>query len=369
MAVRLSIGKKCNFRCRYCLVEALKNGNHWEPEALPPDVLAREIKRFAGDREIGSVQFWGGEPLLPENFERIKALHAALLSVGQGGANFFLSTNGSLLYGDRLDWLLENTIAVSISWDGPGQRLRGPDILKDARVLESVLRLLRSGPDRVTFNPVMTSENRSYGDYVDMLEKALGREDFRLSEAKLSTVGDDAAWAHRVPEDALSAYSSEYYQFLLQDKGRRLGVHYVDATGFVCGLGAISEGVRCFATDPGALTLDMAGNILTCQNFSADAVDARGERHCLGSIFDLPAGAVAPMPALIRWKERREDCADCAVRFICRGGCPYTPEQYREYNCLAGYYQSLPVFALALHIITGDLLAEITPGHSGERHA
>jgi radical SAM protein with 4Fe4S-binding SPASM domain len=113
----------------------------------------------------------------------------------------------------------------------------------------------------------------------------------------------------------------------------------------------------------------MAGNILTCQNFSADAVDMRGERHCLGSIFDLPAGSDAPMPELVRWKERREQCKDCVVRFICRGGCPYTEEKYREYNCLAGYYQSLPVFALALHIITGDLLVEITPSHPGEHHA
>ncbi|MDR3320728.1 MAG: hypothetical protein LBS77_07515 [Desulfovibrio sp.] len=65
---------------------------------------------------------------------------------------------------------------------------------------------------------------------------------------------------------------------------------------------------------PRTLTLDMAGgNILTCQNFSADAVGTRGERHCLGSIFDLPTRADAPMSELVRWKERREHCRDCAA--------------------------------------------------------
>ncbi|MDR2041210.1 MAG: radical SAM protein, partial [Tannerella sp.] len=215
---------KCNYRCRYCLVEAMKKECASAPEVLSPAVLTREVLRFAGDREIGSVQFWGGEPLLHENFERIKALHRALVSAGQMSTDFFLSTNGSLLYGDRLDWLLENNIAVAVSWDGPGQHLRGPDIFQDDRVMHSVRTLMRSTPDRLTFNPVMTSENRSYGDYVKLLENTLGQKDFRLSEAKLSTIGDDAAWDCRVPEDALPAYSSDYYQFLLQDKGTRLGV-------------------------------------------------------------------------------------------------------------------------------------------------
>jgi uncharacterized protein len=366
LSIRLSIGKTCNFRCKYCLMEGRERPS---PDSLSPAVLVREILRFAGNREIGTIQFWGGEPLLPDNFEKIKDLYAAFAACKKMPRDFFLSTNGSLLYGEQFDWLLKHNICVSVSWDGPGQHLRGPDVLKDAQVLESVLALSRSAPDRLTFNPVMTSENRSYSEYARLLENVLGQSKFSLSEAKLPTIGDDAAWDCRVPESALPAYSRDYYQYLLKDGGERLGTHYVEATGFVCGLGSTPDGVRCFASNPETLTLDMAGNILTCQNFSAEDVDACGDSHCLGSIFDLPAGADAPMPELTRWKEYREHCKDCAVRFICRGGCPYTAGKYRQYNCLAGYHQSLPIFALALHIITGDLLAETTPNPTGEHHA
>ncbi|MDR1947358.1 MAG: hypothetical protein LBQ51_09380 [Desulfovibrio sp.] len=102
--------------------------------------------------------------------------------------------------------------------------------------------------------------------------------------------------------------------------GKHLPLHFNEAIGFVRHFGEARERQRCFVCDTGMLTLDMAGNILTCQNFHADAVDEDGNRHCLGTIFDLPAGADAPMPALTRWKAYREArCTDlCGTIFVSR---------------------------------------------------
>jgi radical SAM protein with 4Fe4S-binding SPASM domain len=130
---------------------------------------------------------------------------------------------------------------------------------------------------------------------------------------------------------------------------------------------------RCFVTDKNTLTVDLAGNILTCQNFEARAVDEdSGEPHCLGKIEDLAPGTSVPVSPAVRMTEKqRTKCSRCLVLSVCRGGCPYSPEAYEDYNCAAAYYQYLPVVGLALHHLTGKLLMEVKPWttHKEDNHA
>ncbi len=46
-------------------------------------------------------------------------------------SKFSLITNGSLLSREKLDFIAEHDIEITISHDGPGQHLRGPDPFDD----------------------------------------------------------------------------------------------------------------------------------------------------------------------------------------------------------------------------------------------
>lgn len=356
--IRLSLGKNCNFRCAYCCQSACRDGG---PEPLAAEKLVDRILRFVGERDIWNVQFWGGEPLM--YFETISKLHRLFTEKGVPVERFFLSTNGSLLSGERLDWIIKNRIAVGLSWDGPGQKLRGRDILADPAILASVKAIRAAHPDGIAFTPVMTVENTSHKAYVDAVEERIGDRNFSIGESRIATIYDDTAARYAIPPEDLPEFSRRlFYDLVAGDLPQHIYAHTA-VSQFMAELGKpISPGSRCFVTDKNTLTVDMAGNILTCQNFGANAVDEdSGEPHCLGNIMELAPSVLVPLPQTFRMKEKqRTKCASCPVIGICRGGCPFSPDKYEGYNCAAAYYQYLPVFGLALYYMTGKLLQEVT---------
>jgi radical SAM protein with 4Fe4S-binding SPASM domain len=96
------------------------------------------------------------------------------------------------------------------------------------------------------------------------------------------------------------------------------------------------------------------------------------ESHCLGKVSALAPGASGPVPPAVRMSgKQRTKCSRCLVLSVCRGGCPYSPEAYEEYNCAAAYHQYLPIIGMALHHLTGKLLTEVKPWstHKGNSHA
>jgi cyclic pyranopterin phosphate synthase len=90
--VRLSVTDRCDFRCRYCMAEAMS----FLPrrEVLSLEELATVAERFVA-RGVTRIRLTGGEPLvrrgLPELAGRIGAL------TGQGLDELTLTTNGARL--------------------------------------------------------------------------------------------------------------------------------------------------------------------------------------------------------------------------------------------------------------------------------
>ncbi|WP_298034775.1 radical SAM protein [uncultured Desulfovibrio sp.] len=367
--IRISLGKKCNFSCAYCCQTVCRDEAQ---ETLPPDELVRRIIRFVGERDVWNVQFWGGEPLV--YFAEIKELHRLFVENGVDVERFFISTNGSLLHGERLDWIIKNKIAVGFSWDGPGQKLRGKDVLADPVILAGVKAIRKTNPGHIGFTPVMTVENTSHKAYIDAVAALVGDRDFNIGESRIATVYDDYAARYAIPVEDLPEFSRRFYMDLVAGAlPQHVHAHSL-VRQFMAELGKpVTPGSRCFVTDKNTLTVDLAGNILTCQNFGARAVDEdSGESHCLGRIEDLAPGASVPVPPAIRMTEKqRTKCSRCLALPVCRGGCPYSPEAYEDYNCAAAYYQYLPIVGLALHHLTGKLLTEVKPWttHKEDNHA
>jgi uncharacterized protein len=367
--IRISLGKKCNFSCAYCCQNVCRDE---AKEILPLKELVRNIIYFVGERDIWNVQFWGGEPLM--YFEEIRELHRLFVENNVAVERFFLSTNGSLLHGERLDWIIGNKISVGLSWDGPGQKLRGKDVLADPVILAGVKAIRKTNPGNIGFTPVMTVENTSHKVYVDAVAALVGDREFNIGESRIATIYDDYAARYAIPMGDLPAFSRRFYRDLVAGVLPQHATAHTAVWQFMAELGKpVSPGSRCFVTDKNTLTVDLAGNILTCQNFGAQAVDEdSGEPHGLGKVSDLAPGASVPVPPAARMSGKQgAKCSRCLVLSVCRGGCPYSPEAYEEYNCAAAYHQYLPIIGMALHHLTGKLLTEVKPWstHKENSHA
>jgi uncharacterized protein len=123
--LKISLGLSCNYACEYCSQRFVSRN----VETNPDDVngFLESLDTWVRNPP-DAIEFWGGEPLV-----YIKTLRplAQALREKFPVARFSVITNGSLLSPDINQWLDDLGFTVSISHDGPGQHVRGPDPLDD----------------------------------------------------------------------------------------------------------------------------------------------------------------------------------------------------------------------------------------------
>lgn len=118
--VILQVTQNCNLRCGYCVYGGnYKNRTH-SPKKMDFE-LAKQAIDFGMERSQESpnfvVSFYGGEPLLA--FDLIKQCVAYTKENLQGKEpHFNMTTNGTLLNDEIMDFLVENKFQLLISLDG-----------------------------------------------------------------------------------------------------------------------------------------------------------------------------------------------------------------------------------------------------------
>jgi uncharacterized protein len=104
------LSEKCNLNCTYCGVDK------WSKKTIDPYLYLEEFRKLRASYpdETIKIDFFGGEPLL-----QIDLIKIILDEVKKdGNIKLFMPTNGLLLDEDKADFLVENNIEVSISFDG-----------------------------------------------------------------------------------------------------------------------------------------------------------------------------------------------------------------------------------------------------------
>lgn len=120
--ITLQVTKNCNFSCRYCSY-ANNNGisrNHnnqymsWDVAKHAVDYLQRNSM----DMSSVGIAFYGGEPFL--NFELItKTVEYAESQFYTKKINYLITTNGSIITNEIIDFLAKYKFQMTISFDGP----------------------------------------------------------------------------------------------------------------------------------------------------------------------------------------------------------------------------------------------------------
>lgn len=117
----LQVTQQCNLRCAYCAYSGIYEKNRVHSSArMSFETAKKAIDHFIShNHEISKVVigFYGGEPLL--EYELIKrCVEYVKLNIEGKRLRFNMTTNGTLLTDEVVDFLVENEFYLSISLDG-----------------------------------------------------------------------------------------------------------------------------------------------------------------------------------------------------------------------------------------------------------
>ncbi|MBF0354977.1 MAG: Fe-S oxidoreductase [Alphaproteobacteria bacterium] len=359
--LKIQLGLGCNQACAYCL-------QRFQPAAQAPgpadvasflDGLPRWFD--GGEDGLGQgvrIEFWGGEPFL---YWRVLRPLGDALKAAYPNAVFSIVTNGTLLDGEKIDWLERMGALVGISHDGPGQNLRGSDPFDDPKQRHHLLdlydRLALKG--RLSFNNVLSKDNHDLGLIRDWFKERLEGRDPALTV-------EGIVIPHHMEDGSCSPQSQGVFiRSILRAVISRDALAFTSVrwklNGFFDSLAhrrpASALGQKCSMERRDHIAVDLKGFVLTCQNVSALGTAPNGRSHCLGSVTDLDR---VRLTSARHWSQRPE-CVACPVLQFCQGSCMFLEGAERAQACANEFSWNMGLLAGGLYLLTGLVPVHIEP--------
>lgn len=329
-ALCLIMATDCNLRCKYCYAG---EGNYdLVREKMGFDVAEKSVDflvKNAGRRKYLTLSFFGGEPLL--NFEVLKRTTEYAEKVGQlEGKNFSFSitTNGTLLNPEMMDFLVKHDFSYIISLDGPEevndhfrvfQNGSGTYDIVLAK-LEAFITRYPKIKEKITVRGTFTAQTSDISASVYHLKQlgfnnislepcSTGHKDFQINETNLTKIQKEYEKVAKLylesikSGDAFSFFHMHQLFFQVAEGTQRITQ---------CGAGY------------GYLAVDPEGTIYPCHRLVGDS------RYIMGNISQ------GTLDDKIREKFKRATannkpaCSKCWAKYICGGGCHATAIQFND---------------------------------------
>lgn len=361
--VKIQLGLSCNFECDYCNQRFVPHADATNPDDVQPFVDNMSTWFEGGKDGFGSgtcIEFWGGEPLV--YWKTLKPL-AEALRAKYPNAIFSMITNGSLLDDEKNAWLDQYGFAVSVSHDGPGQFVRGPDPLTDEDSKRAIINLFKIlGPKgKMSFNSMVNSKNMSRAAiekyFVEFVAKEIGEEYLQFLAIGEGTFVD--AYDEGGVENSLKDGNEDIFyrtgalHELRSGEISRFTVVNMKVDNFIRSLynGTRIESLpqKCGMDKSDEIALDLNGNVITCQNVSAVSTNPSGISHHVGHVSDLQN---VKLNTATHWSDR-EECPNCPVIHICKGACLFLTGPLWETSCNNAYSDNILEFCVAIESLTG----------------
>jgi len=318
-ALCLNISHDCNLRCEYCFAS---KGDYSSERELMSAPVAKKALDFLVDASDGrrnvEIDFFGGEPLM--NFDVVKET----VAYGRGledktgkRFHFTITTNGTLLDSEKIDFINRNMDNVVISIDG--RRAVHDAMRRDRAGRGSYDRILPLAKELVAgrngksyfIRGTFTAQN------LDFSEDVMHLADLGFKEISVEPVVGKGSGIHLTREH-LPALLNEYETLALRYIDRisrgegfrfyHFNINIYDGPCLFKRIAACGAGCDYLAVAPD-------GTLYPCHQF--DGI----RRFALGDVFTGIKNAAlcdAFAKNSILTKER---CRSCWAKLFCSGGC------------------------------------------------
>lgn len=227
----LEITHDCNLRCQYCAYSGIDPNNRSHSSRHMPLSLAKQAINFYLNHSNAcdelAISFYGGEPLLRiDDIQHIVSF--ARKSAGTKPISLNLTTNGTLLTDDVVDFLIDNKFSIMISIDGPAEIHNRYRIFPNGApthgiILKNIASLQKRYPDFYKRKILLSTVLGPPIDY-QKLEEFFSQPLFRDLSMNVSGVNDpEKRFAHffnllHFPSHGYERISHYYKQDLLNGK-------------------------------------------------------------------------------------------------------------------------------------------------------
>ncbi|EJP6471904.1 Cys-rich peptide radical SAM maturase CcpM [Clostridium botulinum] len=167
----LQVTQNCNLRCEYCVYSGGYDNRVHNKSRMDIGIAKKGIDflvKHSSDCEELKLGFYGGEPLL--EFELIKqCVKYAAVAVEGKKIKYYITTNGTLISDEVIDFFYNNNFTVTISLDGPShihnrsRHFAHSDKGSFDKIMENLSNIKKKYPEyyqgNIQFNTVLTTEN------------------------------------------------------------------------------------------------------------------------------------------------------------------------------------------------------------------
>jgi len=332
----LNVTNKCNLSCTYCYeygedrIVDTRNGK--QPAFMNEETARQSVElmlRESGSNKVAHLTFFGGETLL--NFPVLQSTigYARRRAAEMGKeVDFSLTTNGTLLRPEIIEFLAENRVGVTISIDGPREIQDQFRVFHDgagsydvvAPRIRELLRRHRTRPigARVTLTSTTLDIRRIFRHLTGEIGFwEVGFAPVTTSPNRLYAI-DEPGFDHMLAQ--FRELAREFLDYAIADRHHGFSnvrdtleeIHKGASKAYPCGAGL------------GLLGVSTGGDVALCHRF------AGSDAHKLGSVGDgIDRGAQSDFLAK-NHIAGKTDCSRCWARPLCAGGCYH--EAYTRYG-------------------------------------
>ena len=317
--ISIVLGVKCNLHCSYCIQTDLRN-------RVNLDFSPKNISKFLSKLNsldlsfIEKIIFWGGEPLV--YWKTLTILVEKLKCLCPNLKEFYLSTNGTLLTQDKLNFLNNNNFSIQLS-DDIFNEDRGTDLTS---IRKLVSEFKKQHPNlNIVIHTSFTKNSPDVLKTTKLIENFFGNN-IKFRGIPISPPLDFKSWNCDLGEfDIKSALLLEesVYQSYIQSNN----IEYIKTKLMHFNLGDIFNGYACRFAPQKEICIDVHGNIYACRG-SFDS------SNIIGNIdnYSFPINT----NKFIKYKGRAF-CKNCPFLSLCKGICSQLPDKKIKPYC-AGHY-------------------------------
>lgn len=365
--LKVQLGLSCNYSCDYCSQRFVAHAEETNKQDIESFLKKLDNLEFSEEQGL-KIEMWGGEPFVYwKTMEPLTAELKKRFKDWKRQPQFSVITNGSLLTEEICDWLVDNNFAVSISHDGPGQHVRGPDPFIDPEKKATVLGLYnRLRPiGKMSFNCMMNGTNLSRKEVHKWFIEFTGDENVPLGEGSVVDAYDEGGLQNSLnTKKKHFEFRKTAFNDVFENEGNIGFMGQVDriddfTSSIINHVPASSVGQKCGMDLPYTIAVNLRGEVSTCQNVSPVQINSNGQSHASGNISNVEDIKITTS---MHWSNR-PNCSSCPVLHICKGSCMFLDGEFWDTSCENSFSDAIWVFALSIEKITGFIPVFIEADH------